>query len=345
MVELNWPLWLNIVVFVAAGAVIAVVGTKLARIADRLADRTGMGEAITGAVLLGATTSLPGITTSVTVALAGRADLAISNAIGGIAAQTAFLGVADFFNRGANLEHAAASVPSIIYGTLLVAMLAGVSLAGDSPDVTWLSIHPVTPLLVLAYLGGIHLVRRSGQQPQWLARQTRQTRQDVPDEPPEGETLRGLWIWFVAAAVTTALSGWFVAKTGTGIAEQTGISATVVGGLLMAVSTSTPELVTAIAAVRQGALTLAVTNIIGGNAFDVLFAAAADVAYREGSIYHAVGPQQRFLVALSIIMTSVLVMGLVHREKRGIANIGFESVLMLLFYVGGFLVLTLVGTP
>ncbi|NIQ53654.1 MAG: sodium:calcium antiporter, partial [Gemmatimonadetes bacterium] len=39
------------------------------------------------------------------------------------------------------------------------------------------------------------------------------------------------------------------------------------------------------AAVRQGALTLAVSDIVGGNFFDVLFVAAADLAFLQGSIY------------------------------------------------------------
>ena len=52
--------------------------------------------------------------------------------------------------------------------------------------------------------------------------------------------------------------------------------------LMTAVATSLPELVTTLAAVRRGAAQLAVGGIIGGNAFDVLFLSASDVAYRDG---------------------------------------------------------------
>jgi cation:H+ antiporter len=100
-----------------------------------------------------------------------------------------------------------------------------------------------------------------------------------------------------------------------------------------------PELVTAIAAVRQGALTLAVGDIIGGNVFDVLFAAAADLVFRNGSIYYAISHRKRFFMALAIVMTGVLVMGLVSRKERGVANIGFESFLVLLLYAAGVLFL------
>ncbi|MFW5739202.1 MAG: hypothetical protein ACOC1F_02430 [Myxococcota bacterium] len=58
-------------------------------------------------------------------------------------------------------------------------------------------------------------------------------------------------------------------------------------------------------AVRRGALTLAVGGIIGGNSFDVLFVAFADVAYRDGSIYHAITDRRVFLLSLTGLRTSV----------------------------------------
>lgn len=344
MPEFELPLWLNLFLMAFCAVVITLSGTRIAVTADRLADRTGLGEALTGAVLLGASTSLPGITTSVTAAWAGYAELALSNAIGGIAAQTAFLGIADLANREANLEHQAASVPNILNGTVLIALLGGVLLAEELPDITVWSIHPVTPLLFVGYLFGLHLARVSHDAPQWKPLKTRLTRTDQPEpSPPEGETLSLLWARFAALAVVMGTAGWVVAWTGTQVAEQTWLGETLVGGLLTAVSTSLPELVTAVAAVRQGALTLAVANIIGGNAFDVMFAVAADVAYRGGSIYHAVAGRTRLLTTLTLVMTAILVMGLVSRQRRGFANIGFESLLILVLYAGGFLLLSLTG--
>lgn len=103
---------LDVILFFIAAIVVALAGTKLAAIADRLAEVTGLGEAMVGAVLLGASTSLSGIVTSVTAAATGYPDLAISNALGGIAAQTAFLAIAVITYHWANLEYAAASLLS-----------------------------------------------------------------------------------------------------------------------------------------------------------------------------------------------------------------------------------------
>jgi cation:H+ antiporter len=124
-------------------------------------------------------------------------------------------------------------------------------------------------------------------------------------------------------------------QAGIAIADQTGLSQTLVGALLTAVSTSLPELVTTMAAVRRGALTLAVGGIIGGNTFDVILVAASDIAYRDGSIYHASSGRADFIIVLTMMMTAVLLLGLLRREKYGFANIGFESLLIQLIYAGG----------
>ncbi len=72
---------LSIVVLVVSAGVLIVAGVRFTRLVDELADRTGMGEAIAGAVLLGATTSLPGLVTSITGAAGGDAGFAVSNAV------------------------------------------------------------------------------------------------------------------------------------------------------------------------------------------------------------------------------------------------------------------------
>jgi cation:H+ antiporter len=111
----------------------------------------------------------------------------------------------------------------------------------------------------------------------------------------------------------------------------------VIGGFVTSIITSLPELVTVLAAVRAGALTLAVGDIIGGNTFDVLFLAAADVAYRNGSLYTAIGDRTLFLLALTLLLTGIFAAGLIYRQKTGI---GFEGATILGVYAVGFGILT-----
>ncbi|MCT8503940.1 sodium:calcium antiporter [Chromohalobacter moromii] len=328
-------LMLSVALFAGCALVIGVVGTRLTGVVDTLADRTGMGEAIAGAVLMGMATSLSGIVLSVTAAWKGQPELAMSNAVGGIAAQTLFLTFADAALRRVNLEHAAASIGNLAQGTLLMCLLGMLLVARYSPEWTLWGIHPVTPLLFLGYVYGLRIIDEVRSQPMWMPRRTRETREDAPDDEALRHSLTRLWGAFAALALLLGVSGWVMEKAATTLATETGMSQTAVGILLTSVATSLPELVTAVAAVRRGALTLAVGGIIGGNAFDTLFAAASDIAYRDGSIYHAVSEQTLLWIALSVLMTAVLLLGLVRREKHGPARIGFESVALVLLYGAG----------
>lgn len=332
LVPATWSLPAAAAVFGISTLFIAAFGTLITRVVDQLADRTGLGEAVSGAVLLGASTSLSGSVLSVTAAWDGHIDLSLSNAIGGIAVQTVFLVVADIAYRRANLEHAAASPANMMQNGLLIVLLSLILIAQLLPDYTLLGIHPVTPVLFAVYAYGISLVRNVRTRPMWKAIDTAETRTDQPESPDSLPPLASLWVQFLALMLVLGLSGWMLERAAATLAERTWLEQSVIGALMTAVCTSLPELVTSVAAVRRGALTLAVAGIIGGNAFDTLFVAASDIAYREGSIYHGMSGDIRFWIVLSIVMAAVLIMGLIRRELRGPGRIGFESAAILVLY-------------
>lgn len=339
----QWPLLAIVLGFVSAAAVIAWFGIRMTATARDLAHDTGMGEALMGALFIGASTSLSGITTSISAASAGHAELAVSNSLGGIAAQTSFLAIADIAYRRANLEHAAASAENLFMAALLITLLGIHALALAIPDLAVFEVHPASLVLVAVYLFGVRLLARTHEMPMWLPRRTSDTpREPVNHDPRRGRRLARVWALFAAYSAIVALSGWALAVLAVPLGEKTGLSYGIVGGIFTAVSTSIPELVVAITAVRMGALNLAVGDIIGGNAFDTLFVAASDVALRSGPIYAAVSQAERFWLANALVMTGVLLMGLIHRERHGPANIGLESVVLLVLYLGGVVVLATV---
>jgi len=247
--------------FAACAVVIAFFGSKMAGYADIIADRTGFGEALIGSVLLGAGTSMPGIVTSITTAASGAADLSVSNAMGGIVAQTMFLALADIFYKRVNLEHAGVSAVNLGQATVLIVLIALPVMAWAAPPFAIWGVNPLSPVLIAVYL--------------------------------------------------------------------IGLSGALVGSLATATVTSLPELVTTIAAVRRRAPQLAIGGIVGGNMFDSLFVAASDFAYREGSIYHAISDATLFWMGLVIVMTAVLLLGMLRREREGPGKIGWESVMLI----------------
>lgn len=325
----------TIALFMVGAVVVLACGLKLTELADRLADRTGLGEAIAGGVFLGMSTSLAGAVVSFTAAHNGNASLAFTNCVGGIAAQTAFLVAADLLHRKANLEHASAEPAGLFQAALLLLMLSLPLLAISSPEFTVLSVHPVSIALVVFYVAGLRTAAIVHRRPMWRPVSTTDTRRDTPEERQSGlASSRGLAVQFLGLAALMSIAGYIIAQTGLRLTEVAGISATLVGALLTAVATSLPELVTTIAAVRRGALQLALGGIIGGNTFDVLFLSVADIGFREGSLYHAVALADIFWLAVGSCMTALLLLGLIVRERRGIAGIGFESLGIIVLYAG-----------
>lgn len=272
----QWPLLSILIAFLIVAGIIAIFGIRMTRIARDLAAETGLGEALMGSLFIGASTSLSGITTSVTAAASGYPELSVSNGLGGIAAQTAFLAIADIVYRRANLEHAAASAENLFLCAFLITLLCVHTVALAVPDLAVLAVHPATLVLPIIYVFGIRLLAQTHEMPMWLPRRTSDT--SAQEQTHSGRPRKHaaqLWASFAGVALVVGIAGWVLAQLAMPLGEKSGLSQSIVGGIFTAVSTSVPELVVAVTAVRMGALNLAVGDIIGGNAFDTLFVAAA----------------------------------------------------------------------
>ncbi|MGY2066807.1 sodium:calcium antiporter [Blastococcus sp. SYSU DS0619] len=334
-----WPFVPSLLALVAMAVVIVVAGVRLTRIADALAERTGLGDAVGGALLLGAVTSLPGNVTVLTGALEGDPGFALGNPIGGIALQTVWLAIADLLYRRVNLEHASASLENVMQAVILMALLAVPVIGYATPGLRLGWIHPVTLLIPLFYAYGLRLLRRMREAPMWVPTQTDQTvdgdgHSDADGDGEEDGDARStgrLWAGLAGLGLLVGVAGWIVGQAGLGVVAATGLDSGLVGFTLTTGISSLPELVVLLTAVRMGQLTLGVGNIIGGNVYDVLMITVADVAYLEGPIYRDAGPTSLVLLGGTVLMIAVLAGGLLMRDRKWI---GFEGVTIPLVYAG-----------
>lgn len=330
--------WL-LVLFAGLGVVVALAGTHMAKTADRLADRTGLGETMMGAVFIGASTSLSGISTSITAAANGAPVMAISNTIGGIAVQTAFLAVADLSSHRVNLLLRGAAPSGLFQGVLQVGLLALALLGGlVLPSLTVWSVSPFSLVLLLAYIVGLKLMQGTDDRTihEEDRRAEEQDEEETTEAPEELPSAGRLWSIFVLDAAVTTAAGWAIGQVGLSLIQRTGLSESAVGGLFTAITTSLPELVTVLGAVRRRAFDLAVGDILGGNCFDVLFLAASDVAFREGSIFTRLNAQMQQSFLLTTLLICILLLGMLrHRRRRHGKGWAGESVTVVLLYLVG----------
>lgn len=230
---------------------VVLAGVALARYADQIAEATGLGRIWIGPVLLAAATSLPEAATDVAAVRFGAPDLAAGDLFGSSMANMLILGIIDLLSpraqvlRRAALDHALSAALAIALNALAALFVL------FRPTATVFGVGVETVILLLAYLAGTRAVYRHSVRARPLPHKAR-------SHEPVRQLLTRAAVGFGVAAVAILVAAPVFAWSAQRIAEMTGLGTTFVGTLLVGFSTSLPELVASIAAVRAGALDLAV---------------------------------------------------------------------------------------
>lgn len=352
----SYSLWFNAAIFAFSAALIWIAGTFLERYADAISDRTGLGQAFTGLLLLSTATSLPEVATTITaVVLLNNPTLAVYNLLGGVALQTAILAIADRAkHRPGALTYFRPRFVLLIQGVGLL-MLLQVTIAGITARglPTVFSISVWTVVLFLVYLGTLYLTYRYRGQPRWTPskRDERPLENPPPDakvnienrtaykERTTGRSMSGLWSRFCAASLAVLVAGWAVAQSADVLAKQTGLGDAFLGATLLALATSLPEVSTTVAASRNGHYSMAISNIFGSNSLCVALLFLAELLYRGGTILEQVQESLVFVTAIGAIMTGIYLFGMLERQDRTVLGVGWDSAAAVLVYIGGMAVL------
>ncbi len=329
-----YELWQWVAIFLVAAAVVVAAGTTLARAGDEIATRSGLGGLIVGMFLLAGATSLPEIATGVSASLDGAPNLAVGDLFGSSLANMAILAIIDLAHRGGvwpavGIGHA--RLASVAIGLTSIAVLAILVPSGIA--IGWVGVD--TLFIVAAYVAAAAWMSRSRSE----GRRTREPSGEILEPTgwaePQGprHSLRYAVAIFGVAALAVLVAAPFLALSGKGIADATGMGQTFVGALLLAVTTSLPELVASLAAVRIGAYDLAVGNLFGSNAFNVAILITADVAYVQGPILAAVDPAQVVAGVGAILLMAVALAAVVHGTRTRIRRLEPDAVVVLIGYV------------
>ena len=113
-----------ILLLIVAAVVVWISGTRLSKLSDQLAKRTGLGRAFIGVLLLGGITSLPEVATTLTASVEGNAGMAISNILGGVSMQVTILAVVDFWVRKQPISTSTSTIVLIMEGSMVIILLA-----------------------------------------------------------------------------------------------------------------------------------------------------------------------------------------------------------------------------
>jgi cation:H+ antiporter len=342
------PLWLLLVVFVAAGAVIWVAGIQLSKATDVLDARLHLGSALGGLIVLAVATNLPEIAITVTAAASGSVEVAVGNILGGIALQTVVIMVLDLFGKrsrgAAPLTNRAASLTLVIEALVVVAVLSVVVAGTQLPkNLDLLRLTPQAVLIAIVWVVGLFLVRRAGKHLPWhedggapdtLPHRSAHRANHSDEKSMKRVSTRKAALIFAVAAIATLVAGYLLEQSGDAASSKVGLSGVLFGATVLALATSLPEISTGLQALRQGDENLAISDIFGGNAFlPVLFLLAGLISGK------AVLPQAQssdiYLTAVAAILTVIYALGLLFRPKRRVLGMGVDSLVVLVVYLIG----------
>ena len=295
--------------FAATALVIVLAGARLARYGDVLGEKTGLGRSWIGVVLLAATTSLPELFTGFgATALNALPNIALGDVLGSCMFNLLILSLMDAVQPEPLSAHAhQGHALSIGFGLLLIGV-AGVGLVADHrlPALGWIGLY--SPALIVLYFVAMRVIFTHERQ-----RRARET-QEVAEELLYREiTLRSAVLHYSIAAVAVVAAALWLPQLGAELARQTGLGEAFVGSLFIAITTSLPEIVVSLAAVRIGAVDLGIGNVLGSNLFNLLILGLDDVFYRQGPLMADASASHNISIVAIVMMNALFLIGLTYK--------------------------------
>ena len=283
------------------------------------------------AIIIGLTvvafgTSLPEASVSVTAALSGQNDLAVSNVIG-----------SNIFNLLVVLGASALVCPikvklsllkrefpfSIIITAILLLSITGFNfkaiLAGEGGFVLSrvegiILLVLFVGFLVAAVLDALHSRRNA----------------EETDAREDYEILSPLksGIYIIGGIAAIAIGGDFVVESASEIARSFGMSQTFIGLTIVALGTSLPELVTSVVAAKKGENDLALGNVVGSNIFNILLILGMSATISPITLTGLAIQDTAILIVASLLVYVCAI------SRKGLSKL--EGSMFLLFYAGFF---------
>jgi cation:H+ antiporter len=329
--------WLQ---FAACLLVICFAGYHLARYGDAIAEKSGLSRNWIGLALVATVTSLPELATGISsVTIAAVPDIAVGDVFGSCVFNLLILVILDFLYRKQPVYTRARQghVLSAGFGTALIGF-AGFNLLLYQQDAAPRLFHVgvYTPVLVLLYALAMRALYRYERE---------QVSAFVEEEPAHPDlTLRQAVLGYAVAGLAVVAAGTWLPFVGEALAVQMGWQQSFVATLFVAAATSAPEVVVTVAALRLGAVDLAIGNVLGSNLFNIVILVIDDLLYLPGPLFAAVSDAHAASAFSAMIMSGLAIIGLTIRPKSRVARtVNWVSLFLLAVYLLNTLFLYLYG--
>lgn len=316
--------------FLGSAAVVVAGGIMLGKGADRIANLTGLGRVWTGAVLLAVATSLPELVTDVSAVRMGAPNLAAGDLFGSNLTNMLILALIGLLPAKEQIvEEDAADAITACLAILLNALVVAFLMV--RPKLALAGLRPGPALLPVVYLFGTRVVYLQGaMEPERSA--GRNLEEVFAKARKSARPLVRSFLIFTLGASLIYFAAPVLASSAERVADVSGLGSSFVGTWLLGLTTALPELVTSLTAAVIGATDLAVGNLFGSCAFNMVIFFVMDLACPKGSVFSALDPVHALTGSLSIVLMTLGLASVVYRPGRRLAVIEPGSMLMVACY-------------
>jgi cation:H+ antiporter len=271
-------------------------------------------------------------------------DLAIGDLFGAGLLNLAIIALIDIiYTKGPILRLLGTGmVLAVILSMLLItAAAASIFMAQSVLSIHLLGIVGIySPILLCLYLVSQYMLFRfRAQQPEKAS--------NNGDKPIDyaGVSLKGTLIKFSLTAVVIIGAGIWLGLIGDQIAHATGLKASFIGTLFLAISTTAPEMVVSVSAARMGAPEMAVANVVGSNLFNIgVVVFLDDLVFSGGPLLASVSMGHILTALFALMMSSVVIIGIVFRPKIWLKGwVGIDTTFIALLYIAALVALYFYG--
>jgi cation:H+ antiporter len=320
-------LWLG---FLLCTSAIFYSGIRLSKYGDIIAEKTGLSRTWIGVVLMASVTSLPELVTGISsVTYVGVPDIAAGDILGSCVFNLLILAILDAVYRMVPISAKAhqGNILSAGFGILLLGtVVTSIFLRDHVLPLGW--IGPYSLLFMVIYFIAIRLI---------FSYEKRQIAAYVKEKAIELRyeeiPTRTAVINYGVNALVVVVAATFLPRIGEGIAEITGLGQTFVGNIFIAISTSLPEIVVAISAVKIDAVDLAIGNLFGSNIFNIFILAVDDIFFVKGPLLSVVNQNHIISASSAIAMTAIAIIGLTYRAEKKKLFLAWDSIGIVLVYL------------
>ena len=326
--------------FIACTAVILFTGTLLSKYGDILAEKSGLGRTLIGVILMASVTSLPELITGISsIIIFDLPNIAAGDVIGSCMFNLVILALLDLVDLGNPLPLPARAhqghVLSAGFGILLLGLVVMGVVAGERlPRIAWIGVYSV--VFIAVYMVAMRMIFLH--EKNRISRFIEEMAEELQYQHMSGARALAM---YVLNAVVLIGAATYLPHLGEQIAELTGLGQTFVGNILIALSTSLPEVAVSVAAVRIGAIDMAVGNLFGSNLFNIAVLALDDILYVKGPLLLWISSTHTVAAVSAICMTAIAIIGLTYRTTNkkplffswdSLGILGIYSVAIVLLY-------------